>query len=116
MVDNASLKDPSLRVMLHTYIGTITISAEEQANQNANIRLKLKGQDVPSGQKPFFQISRTRELMGGNLEKTAVYKSEVITKYQAPKAPVWAAFEVNISSLCQVSLEGMHLIDDRLDH
>lgn len=92
------------RLILSTSTGTLTVNAEEQANQNSTLRLKLKGEAFPSGLKPFLKINRTQEMMGGALSKTIVFKTEVVTKY-ANKAPSWAVFEVNVSTLCQVRLD-----------
>ena len=57
-------------------MGTITVTAEEQAHQNASVRLKFKGEGFASS-KPFMKLCRTKEMMGGALEKTPVFKTEV---------------------------------------
>jgi hypothetical protein len=56
--------------------GTLTVTSEEQPHQGASLRLKLRGENFPSCQ-PFIRVSRTREMTGGALEKTPVFKTEV---------------------------------------
>jgi len=57
--------------------GTLTVSAEEQANQNASVRFTLKGVDFLSSAKPFVKLCRTKEAILGALDKTPVFKTEV---------------------------------------
>jgi hypothetical protein len=56
--------------------GTLTLAVEELPNQNASVRFKVRGENFPSCQ-PFVRVSRTKELMGGALETTPVYRTEV---------------------------------------
>ena len=59
--------------------GTVTLSVEEVANQNASIQMKLRGQGFSNCQ-PFVRLSRTREVAGGALDKAPVFKTEVTAR------------------------------------